>query len=217
MFVTAGSKTRSKAVCGHLELGLHQNLINRRGISNDYLLKLWILHHSSGSTGACDQPAGSADSLGPENNQRFVQKPLIEVSSSSWMATMEPCVCAAVQSKQITARKDGCLATACGWCLEQRYQPPHDVSEWDADLAWWETTSVCFELWTGGTAALMGSAKELVRLEGSHYNRLKQRRHALILWLVEQNTGPALSYLKREDIQFPIVPPIILSPPHSTL
>lgn len=44
-----------------------------------------------------------------------------------------------------------------------------------------EDFRVCYELWTGGTAGPMVSASEFVRLEGSHYNRLYQRRHALIL------------------------------------
>ncbi len=58
---------------------------------------------------------------------------------------------------------------------------------------------------------------EFVRLEGSHKNRLYQRRHALILWAVEKNQGPALSQLAREEILLPIVVPINSFPPSHTI
>lgn len=76
-----------------------------------------------------------------------------------------------------------------------------------------EDFRVCYELWTGGTAGPMVSASEFVRLEGSHKNRLYQRRHALILWAVEKDEGPALSWLERGDILLPIVVPINSFPP----
>lgn len=90
------------------------------------------------------------------------------------------------------------------WLLGPRppLKPPHNVSKRDADLAWWEKTLEFVLSYgpEGEPQPLMGSANQSVRLEGSHQNRLKQRRHALILRLVEENTGSALSCSKRERI-----------------
>lgn len=76
-----------------------------------------------------------------------------------------------------------------------------------------EDFRVCYELWTGGTAGPTVSASGLVRLEGSHRNRLYQRRHALIL---EEEQRPRHYPDWRDDIPLPIVVPIHSPPPPPT-
>lgn len=118
------------------------------------------------STTSFDWPAGPVDSLSIEKDQRDSCKPLIEVSSSSWMATMEPCMhCCTIKTNHSARR------WLFGYCM--RLMPWEMLS---TQYIWMgrgfslmrEDFRVCYELWTGGTAGPMVSAREFVRLEGSH-------------------------------------------------
>lgn len=121
------------------------------------------------------------DSLSVEKDQRDSCSPLIEVSSSSWMATMGPCMQHCTIKTNHSARR-----WLFGYCM--RLMPWEMLTIqyiWTARgfSLMREDFRVCYELWTGGTAGPDGfSASKFVRLERSHWSRLHPRRHALILW-----------------------------------
>ena len=99
--------------------------------------------------GLIDLP-GPVDSLSVEKDQRDSCSPLIEVSSSSWMATMGPCMQHCTIKTNHSAR-----GRLFGYCM--RLMPWEMLT---IQYIWMgrrfslmrEDFRVCYELWTGGTA-----------------------------------------------------------------